>query len=255
MKASYDHLPWVWMPEGLLSETPVALLYEEAQHVTRVLRCHSGDTLVGFDGEGRIRLGHLEVAQKQKCVLHWEEPQQSLVQDSVVFQWIPALPNAVVTFEELLRKMCELGVQLIRPVLGERSEKKHWTLENWNKRKERWQRILIDGCKQAKNPFLPKILFPSKLTDLDRESVGMCFYGSLNSSLEKLSRKNLWKEPFYSCIIGPEGGFSKEEEQFLDKISIGVRLPTNVLRVETATVGLLSFIKAQHQLMGMNYAS
>lgn len=254
MRISYNHLPWVWMPEGLSSEVPAVLSTEEAQHAMRVLRCRPGDTLVAFDGVGHIRLGRLEVVQKQKCVLHWEADQQSFAQDSVIFQWVPALPNAVATFEELLRKMCELGVQLIRPVLSERSEEKHWTLEHWNKRKERWQRILIDGCKQAKNPFLPKILFPSKLTDLDRKSVGMCFYGSLNSSLEKLPHQNLWNKPLYSCIIGPEGGFSEEEELFLGKFSIGVRLPTNVLRVETATVGLLSFIKAQHQLMGMNYA-
>ena len=157
------------------------------------------------------------------------------------YQLIQFLPNNVATFEDILRKTCELGISAIYPIYGDRSEPKHWTKEIWGKRTDRFQRILIESCKQAKNPFLPKIYEPKYLNQLSVEDLGCCFHGSLN--VEKKIPLDATRSSKISCIIGPEGGFSSQEELVLSKLSHGVCLPTCVLRVETAVVGLISVLK------------
>jgi 16S rRNA (uracil1498-N3)-methyltransferase len=83
--------------------------------------------------------------------------------------------------------------------------------------------------------------------------LGCCIHGSLDAAslqtsptqdtslLEKFSPAP--SETLFSCLIGPEGGFSDAEEAFLSKISRGIHLPTCVLRTETAAVSLVTILK------------
>jgi RsmE family RNA methyltransferase len=138
---------------------------------------------------------------------------------------------------------------------------------------ERWQRILVEACKQAKNPFLPILQLPIEIQQLSSMELGVCFHGTLNQaeSALNLPSEKLIASPLcevgkfpaigtspqanenggtiqatrtrLSVIIGSEGGFSPEEDKKLSTFSQAVRLPTHVLRVETAVVGLLTLLK------------
>ena len=245
--------PWAYV-EALRSVASVlSLPIDEARHVVRVLRCRSGDTITAFDGCGHTRDGRLEI-EKKSTSLHFTEPLQQAPQPTRQFQLLLCLPNHVATFEEILRKTCELGIQSIRPLFSERTEGLHWSPDVWQQRSERWKRILIEACKQAKNPFLPQLNPPVPLEQLQTLPLGCCIRGTLDiaSSLLPSSTQNTSlfetfspapSETLFSCIIGPEGGFSDAEEAFLSKISCGIHLPTCVLRTEPAVVSLLTVLK------------
>ena len=245
--------PWAYVEELRSVASVLPLPIDEARHIVRVLHCRSGDKITAFDGFGHTRDGRL-VIEKKSCLLHFTEPLQPTPQPTRQFQLLLCLPNHVATFEEILRKTCELGIQSLQPLFSERTECLHWSPDIWEQRSERWKRILIEACKQAKNPFLPQLNPPVPLKELQTLSLGCCIHGSLDiaSSLLPSSTQNTSlfetfspapSETLFSCLIGPEGGFSGAEEAFLSKISRGIHLPTCVLRTETAVVSLVTILK------------
>ena len=244
--------PWVYIERLRNVASVLPLPIDEARHVVRVLRCRSGDAITAFDGSGHTREGHL-VIERKNCLLHFTEPLQCAPTPTRQFQLLLCLPNNIATFEEILRKTCELGIQSIQPLFSERTERLHWSPDIWEQRSERWKRILIEACKQAKNPFLPQLNPPVPLRELQTLPTGYCIHGTLDAASSLPSRaqnvsllKNFSptsSETLFSCLIGPEGGFSDTEEAFLSKISRGIYLPTCVLRTETAVVSLLTILK------------
>ncbi|MDR1254788.1 MAG: 16S rRNA (uracil(1498)-N(3))-methyltransferase [Puniceicoccales bacterium] len=227
---------------SLRTQNKVVVSKEESHHLL-VLRAHEGACVVVFDGVGYVRQGILKwkscngYVQFTKSVERYKisPPYVSLVQ---------VLPNEPATFESVLKKACELGVHTIYPVLGERTEPKRWTQNVWHCKRERFQRIRVDACKQAKNPILPALSGEvHTLNNLPWKSFDQCFYGSLlpSNSMPKVTIDA--KAKSIICVVGPEGGFSPEEEKLLAMHAQPMRLSPYVLRVETATVSALACLR------------
>lgn len=234
----YSHFPWVHTAESLEAAT-LPLAPEEWHHVRQVLRCMPEAPIVVFSGTGQMRLGCLGREE-----IRFTAPVQTVAQCTPQVNCVLFLPNNITTFEICLRKACELGVATIQPVLGDRTEGHAWSAPLWAKRQPRFQRIMIESCKQSKNPRLPQLRTPIKSDVLATSISGICFHGSLNIPSQTLPTPNDLTE--FSIIIGPEGGFSPNEESFLNTFSIPLRLSTYVLRVETAMVSLISVLKMHY---------
>jgi len=232
--------PWVFAPNLSECTDVLSLSEEEFRHVAFVLRCKNCESLVAFDGKGGVRLGTLALKTKQGFI-HFEDDFEQIHQPSKRYNLVQFLPNNVTTFEIILRKCCELGVHSIYTVLGERSERKQWAFEVWKKRIDRFRRILIESCKQSKNSYLPQIFLPETISTINWQKLGCCFHGSLFGKPSFRVQEN--STDLYSIIVGPEGGFSEKEEHFLSRVSLGICLPTCVLRTETAVVSLITAVK------------
>lgn len=233
----YIHFPWTYCED--LSQDCV-ICKEAFWHLTHVLRIPDRSEIVAFDGRNCLRLGRL-CCDKKTGKIEFVEPIFKVPIPKKSFNLVQCLPNNIATFEDILRKTCELGIRNIYPVLGERTEKASWRTEIWNKRQERFNRILQESCKQAKNPFLPQLHAVVPLEYLPKLSVGHCYFGNLEMTQSGIPV--LKDEDNISCIVGPEGGFSPQEVVFLKTFATPIQLPTCVLRVETAVVGLLSVLK------------
>ncbi len=234
-------IPWVYCPTIPADASCVALSEHEAHHVLHVLRCRPGATVAVFNGDGALRIGQLQPNRKE-CAVTFTEVLQTATRWGSEWQLVLALPNQSSTFDAILPKASELGIARIQPVYAERTERGHWE-PIWAKRLERWQRILIEACKQAKNPYVPKLLAPIAFNQLPTKSLGGCFHGSFNASESAIQLTQ--KPSLYSVVVGPEGGFTAAEEAFLATFSTPVCLPTYVLRMETAVVGLVAALKMQ----------
>ena len=239
MKQTWRY-PWVFAPNLSEGVDVLPLSEEEFRHVAFVLRCKNGETLVAFDGKGGVHLGTLALTARQGFI-HFKSDFEKNSQASKQYNLVQFLPNNVATFEIVLRKCCELGIRAIYTVFGERSERKQWVSEIWKKRMDRFQRILIESCKQAKNPYLPQLFLPETISTINWQELGCCFHGSLFGKPCLGGQENA--TDLYSIIVGPEGGFSEKEEQFLSSVSSGICLPTCVLRTETAVVSLITAAK------------
>lgn len=233
----YIHLPWTFC-EDLSRDHKLS--DEEFRHLFHVLRLSDGTEIVSFDGCGKLRLVRLHLGKKTGSV-EFFDPIIDVPTPKETFNLVQALPNNIATFEDILRKTCELGIQSIYPILSERTEKSAWRIEHWNKRQERFSRILQESCKQAKNPFMPKLHAITPWETLPIINLGCCYFGSLEA--EPTSVPNLKITLETTCIVGPEGGFSPQEETFLRQFATPIHLPTCVMRVETAVVALAAVLK------------
>ena len=144
----------------------------------------------------------------------------------------------------ILQKLTELGVSKIIPLKTERSivkidEKRE------SKKLIRWQAICKEASEQAKRNSVPIVTDVYTMKDLIKEESDIKLLCSVN---EKNNFINNYLQNYENCakmivVIGPEGGFSDKEEEFLvsngyNRVSLGNR----VLRVETATIYVASVI-------------
>ena len=147
----------------------------------------------------------------------------------------------------ILQKACELGVYEIIPINTERSIIR---LNNDNKKIERWNKILKEASEQSKRvniPKLDKILNLSDLISLDFKGKYICSLNNSRKSLKSILSKTDISDTII-FVIGPEGGFSKKEEDLLiDSGFVAVSLGNNVLRTETASAYILSSINYEFE--------
>ncbi|MCF7923689.1 MAG: 16S rRNA (uracil(1498)-N(3))-methyltransferase [Candidatus Izimaplasma sp.] len=152
-------------------------------------------------------------------------------------------------FELALKKITELGVKGIIPLETEYSIIK---ISDYQKKLERFKAICKESSEQTQRNTLPDIYDFKKITDLDLKTYDFLFFGyvkeqniQLNSCIDNL---DLSKKVLF--LIGPEGGFSDQEADYLlEKGFVAVALGNTILRAETAAIYVASVFRF---MMGEN---
>ena len=143
----------------------------------------------------------------------------------------------------VLQKCCELGASEIIPLNTARSIVKLDKKET--KKLVRWNKILKEASEQSKRvviPTLNEIMNIKDLAKLDYDIKILCTVNELSMSLKKVLSKDLTNKRIL-LVIGPEGGFTDQEEKILiDNGFISTSFGTRVLRTETASLYALSII-------------
>jgi 16S rRNA (uracil1498-N3)-methyltransferase len=149
------------------------------------------------------------------------------------------VPVEIRTMDFIVEKVSEVGAYRLVPTLSKRSFQDIPTI---NKRMERWKRVALSAFKQCKRPKPLEIGPPTKLEELRAD----CDLNLLldNFGGEKsLKDLNLSGLKTVSLVVGPEGGFIRQESELLRKRGfIPVKLYPYILRSETAAllgVGLI----------------
>jgi 16S rRNA (uracil1498-N3)-methyltransferase len=219
---------------------------EEARHIKRVLRLKQGDTIVAFDDRGNRY--HLTIVDETvKSVIAHVNRVDSLTYERVVEVLLGVGIPKGDRFDYILQKTTELGVGTIVPFLSSRTVVRV-PPEKREGRHVRWRRIILETVKQCGASHIPSLgeirTFQGALEYLSGCDLKIILYEetfefSLNRILEK-------KGPVKSValLVGPEGGFSKEEvKSAREKDFIVAGLGKNILRVETATIAALAMIQ------------
>lgn len=147
-------------------------------------------------------------------------------------------------FDLILQKLTELGVKEIIPLIMERSIVK---LDNSkiNKKLERWNLICKEASEQSKRNIVPKVMASMTIKELVKLDYDKKLICSVKQQDNFINSYLHFKENCVKMliVIGPEGGVSESEEQFLnDNDFISVSLGRRVLRVETAAIYVASVI-------------
>ena len=211
---------------------------EESYHLGKVLRAQVGSSLEVLDGRGS--LADAEVAQLDRKatrvkILGWK----SFAPPKPFFQMAVAMTKAN-RWEEIIRPLTEMGVGRITPLFTERTEVRIPADKEMGKL-AKWRKLAIEACKQSGNPWLPKIDPPVRFEELLQDDENLRLMASLRAhsakpliELERMTDK-------VQLIIGPEGGWTEEEENLAAENGVNVfSLGPNVLRVETATLCALA---------------
>lgn len=143
----------------------------------------------------------------------------------------------------ILQKLTELGVSKIIPVNMERSIVK---LDNKKEEKklERWNKICKEASEQSKRnsiPVVSNVINFKDLTKIESDLKLVCSVSEKDNMIYNYIEKNNYNSILF--VIGPEGGISSKEEEYLknNKFTL-VSLGNLVLRVETACVYIASVL-------------
>ena len=145
-------------------------------------------------------------------------------------------------FDLILQKLTELGVNNIIPVKTERSIVKIDKTKE-EKKKIRWENICKEASEQSHRVTIPKIHNIISLKELLNQKKELNLICSLNEKTKPLEEYLMKELKNILFVIGPEGGFSNKEEQFLTENGFeSTTLGKRVLRVETAAIYVASII-------------
>lgn len=144
----------------------------------------------------------------------------------------------------LLQKATELGAYSFIPLTTKRSIVK---IENKKEQLkiERWKKICKEASEQSfriKVPNVSNVLTLQDLPKMDYDLKLLCSLNKNTKNIKKVLQKNN-KCVKILLVVGPEGGFDQNEEEYLIRNGfISISLGNNVLRAETAPVVALSMI-------------
>jgi 16S rRNA (uracil1498-N3)-methyltransferase len=223
----------------------VRLSLDESHHLIRVLRLNRGDEAFVFDGCGREYRCRLEKVENQRAVLEIREELGDEVESSLRLTLAQALAKGE-KFDFVVQKATELGVSRIVPIASEHADMKLKD-EQAEKKVERWQRISLEAVKQCGRRRLVEIATPLTLANFlnaDRGEVkgegspkAVIFFNERGGLLLKEALEQLNDRGAVTALIGPEGGWSDGEIEFLNERGcLAVTLGRRVLRTETAAV-------------------
>lgn len=234
MTHSFFHLPRLFIPMPLVAGANLLLPEAQSHYLKNVMRRADGDAVRVFnggDGEWTAILRHhgkKAVAIEVDTLIRAPEPVAREVH--LFFSPIKKDRN-----DMLIEKAVELGATHLHPVLFQRSNTRDIKVE-------RVEAQIIEAAEQCERMDIP-VLLP--LQDLKKALVGWNGDMPVFAAIERSDAEGL-KPYTASCgyIVGPEGGVSPEEIEFLCSKSFvkPVSLGPRILRAETAVFYGLSLL-------------
>ena len=215
------------------------LVGAQAEHLARVLRARIGQE---FDivAEGRVRRGRIisVTPEKVEFELGEELPAAALPDITLLL--------AVFKFDRMewaIEKATELGVARIVPLVAKRTDSHLASAAA--KRVERWRRIAREAAQQSRRIAPPEIAAPARFEEI--LSVAAERRIVLSEAEEQVSLKQAvagWKGTL-ALAVGPEGGWTGEEEHAFREHWIAASLGPTILRAETAAIAAVSIVIAE----------
>lgn len=216
----------------------ITILGSDVKHIKDVLRLRINDQIeISCDGINYLcQISFIEKSNIQLNIKDkWEGKAESKV-DIILFQGL-SKGNKM---EFIFQKGTEIGMKDFYPTITNRSIVKIKDINKEQSKVERWNAIVEEAAKQSKRDYIPKVenivSFKDMIEILKDKSNIIVPYEDEKVITIREGLSNLSDEPIY-IVIGPEGGFEKEEIEKLKEIGAKiVTLGPRILRTETAGI-------------------
>ncbi len=211
---------------------------ENANHLAKVLRTRTNDSILLLDGNGSKYLSNVIKIEKREVVV--EVQTIELVQRKYNIELALGTPKRT-AFEQILTVATESGYHTIIPLISEFSQKISLSQKRDN-------RLILSATNQSNNPFLMRRSDPISINLFDFDKYDHVFYFCSHDRLSNQACLNLSSsqlgERKILIVIGPEAGFSENEERkmlALKNIEL-VHLATPILRSPTAVSASMGYL-------------
>lgn len=217
----------------------------DVRHLVCSLRIKKGEELFISDGEGGGYITQVTRVSKHRVSLKIKNTLKKWCRDGqqIRITLACAVPKGV-RFEEVLDKATQLGADEIIPLLTERTFIKK---DAFDKKRDRLVRIMTAAAKQSGALFLPHLREAVYFKDFIKEAgpFDLCLLPNLSERPFSLMKAvATFKGKRILVLIGPEGDFSPQERALaFQRGCQGVSLGESVLRVDTAAIATISFLK------------
>ena len=222
----------------------VTIRKSDAHHIKNVLRLKPGDRIKLLDGAGFEYEAVIRIMSAAKVDVEILSRDRAALQSGAQIIVAQAFLKEK-KMDDLVRKLCELGVAKWIPFFSQRSIPRP-DASRLAGRRRRWHRIAAEALKQCRRVDLPEIaaalsfdevLDYSKTCDLK-----IVFWENEPTPLPRsieLNEKNSFKKIL--LMLGPEGGFTRAEIELAQRSGFVVAgLGPRILRAETATLAAVT---------------
>ena len=241
--------PWFFAPRESWGELEITLDANESHHALHVMRIAPPDVVTVTDGEGAVaRAAASRVEENRLVVEILERDQRRRPRPEI------ALYQAAVKghkLDETVEWLAQLGVAEFWAFEARRSVAR-WDRDKVEKLVSRWGGIARAAAKQSRNAYAMKTGGGLSRTELVRrvaqEPLALVLWEEaaipLRTALSDVA-------PRLALVVGPEGGFEREEAEALaDAGAQLVSLGPQILRTETAPVVATSALLYHYGLIG-----
>lgn len=202
----------------------------ETRHCIHSLRMKVGEVISFVDGKGNWYQGAITSSSKKNFQVSVNQTEVWTKNRSNYLHIAIAPTKNITRFEWFLEKATEIGIDEITPILTFHSERKRI-------RVDRLEKIVLSAMKQSLKAHLPKINELIKYKDwLKTDLVGKKYIAYVEEKNLQL-KDTIQSGQDVTILIGPEGGFSKEEVELAKNNNfVSVSLGSSRLRTETAAI-------------------
>ncbi|PLX36110.1 MAG: 16S rRNA (uracil(1498)-N(3))-methyltransferase [Hyphomicrobiales bacterium] len=215
----------------------------QANYLGNVLRMSEGSELLMFNGRDGEWLARLEEMSRKHCVVAMVEQTREQTPPSDLHYLFAPLKHARLDY--MVQKAVEMGAGVLQPVMTQHTQAGRVNTE-------RMQSNAIEAAEQCGILAIPQVREPAALADLIEKWPGrepgrrLLFCDERDDEMNPIPiLAELPRGPL-AVLIGPEGGFSKDErlvlraQPFVSAIPLGPR----ILRADTAAVAALAVVQS-----------
>jgi len=240
-------VPRIFSPIALEKEKLCELGQDNHKYLKQVLRLEQGARIKVFDGLGHEFEAVIKKFSTNRVALELGEKIETSGRE-IRITLGQALPKAG-KMDVIIRGAAELGADVIIPFAAARSVSRIAS-EKSPLKAARWQKIAREAarcCRSAQiTDVLPVASFETMLSRACKQALKMIFWEEEDQkSIKDILSNQTWaaaKDIF--IIVGPEGGFSKDEILKAKEAGfISVSLGKQILKVETAALAIISIIQ------------
>lgn len=206
------NIPRIFIGKNITQNTNIVIDKSVAHYLSHVMR--RNDCLVFGDGNEYVA----NLTPDQKYLAIGNRTSHTDPSNDITLYFAP-----IKKLDDMLNMATQMGIGRFVPVITERTVANHI---NW----ERMKKIVIEASEQSNRNSVPEITSPIKFSELPFSELVFAderaAYGA-DLPHEFIGAKNI--------LIGPEGGFSDNEFNALDKNGArGMSLGKTILRAELA---------------------
>lgn len=234
-------MPRFYCPLPLHPGDNVALPEKIAHHL-QVLRIKEGETVTLFNGEGGEYTATISNIAKKSANVTINSHLAREAEPPFPITLAQALPEGT-KMDWILEKATELGATHLQPLQAQRCVVK-LNNERAEKKQAHWQAILVSASEQCGRNRIPQLHATLPFDKWISQASGEPRILLSPRATQSLSQWHKTRTPGpVTIMVGPEGGFSPEEEALAEKngallLSMGDR----ILRTETAGLATLAIL-------------
>ena len=227
----------------------IELTSAESHYLSRVMRMKSGDSLEIIDGEGHLWTAKIVDKKIIKLINNFDNSIKSISREKPLICIAVVIPKQ--GFDNFLKMSCEIGIDVIQPLISQRSVVKECN----NEKIIRYQKIIVEAVEQSERLWCPEVRhalqFPNWVNNLPANSrIGFATtrIDDLEDCVDWLKGTSIKANQLW-VVIGPEGGWSKSEEALaFDSGFVGISIGDNILRTSTAAVSACQLMTSWRRL-------
>lgn len=232
-------IPRLYLPvSNLHIDQEIELDKQSSHYISNVLRRKSGQEIKVFNGshyeyDAKI----INLTRNAATILLFGEQQRD--RESTLSITLALSISKNQHMDIALQKAVETGVKVIQPIVSQYSSIK-LEKDRLPNKVEHWQKLIISACEQSGRTCLPELKSPILANEYLKQTSDNTRLMLLPESTKRF-KEIVLKEKHIELLIGPEGGFTKEEEQLAQEQGFNaVKLGPRILRTETAVTSAIS---------------